>query len=457
MSELPVLDLPQKPKYTKLELKEDVDFLDIFIKIEKECETCFLFESLDINNSHSRYNIIGFSPEGFLRASHESLIWENKEKKKTIIPTKNPYKLLSEWLPQNIISYNYAGGLVGYLSYDACRFFEPILDLKTHPNFDVFTFALYTDGLIYDKMVGEVIYFHYKENRIDLVKKWIKSKPLSLSFFRVQKKGLSCTKKEHKEMVNQVIEEIYLGNTFQCQIGFQENYEWEGDLINFYRNLRKVNPSPHMYFMKFQEQVLVGASPELVFRLEQNEMESFPLAGTTKRGENSTIDMQLARELLNDPKEIAEHNMLIDLHRNDLGKMARFASVRVRHLKDIKKFSHVQHISSEVIGLLVNQYNMFSALGASFPAGTLSGAPKIESMKIIEKVENLPRGPYGGAIGHFGFNGNCTFAIPIRTLFVHGQQAFTRASGGIVYDSTAENEYLEIERKLGAIRHTLSM
>ena len=211
-----------------------------------------------------------------------------------------------------------------------------------------------------------------------------------------------------------------------------------------------------MYFMKFCDQVIIGASPELLFRLRNGEMETFPLAGTTKRGKNKLEDLKLARELLNDKKEIAEHNMLVDLHRNDLGRVAKFGTVKVRNLMDIKKYSHVQHISSEIAGIISEEEDMFSALASNFPAGTLSGAPKIEAMKIINEIEEEGRGPYGGAIGQFGFNGDCTFAIPIRSIFISGEQAYAQTCGGNVYDSDPDKEYLEIERKLAAMKTVLA-
>ena len=210
-----------------------------------------------------------------------------------------------------------------------------------------------------------------------------------------------------------------------------------------------------MYYIKFNDQKIMGASPELLFRLRNGEMETFPLAGTTKRGSNTNEDLKLARDLLNDPKEVAEHNMLVDLHRNDLGRVAKFGTVKVRSLMDIKKYSHVQHISSEIVGIINEKEDMFSALAANFPAGTLSGAPKIEAMKIINSIENDGRGPYGGAVGQFGFNGDCTFAIPIRSLFIKGEKGYAQTCGGIVYDSDAENEYIEIERKLEAMKIVL--
>ena len=455
LTSFPTLELPHKPQYIKLELSQ-VSFFELFLRIEKDCSVCFLLESLEISHPDSRYDAIGFTPQKLLHATPSALIIEElKTKEISTITSNNPYQEIAKWLPQNILSRNYAGGLVGYVGYDASNLFEKALRLKYHPYFAPLYFGLYTDGLLYDKLTGSVTYFYYLENRIDLVNEWLKSKAKQPSPLKVISKGASCSKKEHATMVTVAMEEIKAGNSFQCQLGFQEDYEVSGDLLHFYQRLRQINPSPHMYYMKFNTQHLIGSSPELVFRLRQGEIETFPLAGTIGRGNNLEEDTQLARKLLSDPKEIAEHNMLVDLHRNDLGRIARFGSVHVRHLMDIKKFSHVQHISSEVAGMIRKDYDMFSGLAAVFPAGTLSGAPKIETMKIIERLEQSPRGPYGGAIGHFGFNGDCTFAIPIRTLFVHESTAFARASSGIVYDSVIEQEYAEIHRKLGAIQVAL--
>jgi anthranilate synthase component 1 len=184
-------------------------------------------------------------------------------------------------------------------------------------------------------------------------------------------------------------------------------------------------------------------------------METFPLAGTAKRGATPEEDTLFARTLLNDPKEIAEHNMIVDLHRNDIGRVARYGTVKVRSLMDIKKFSHVQHISSEIVGIINEKEDMFSALAANFPAGTLTGAPKIEAMKIINELEGDGRGPYGGAVGHFSFNGDCTFAIPIRTVFANGEKAYVQTCGGNVYDSNPEDEYEEIQRKFAGTKKVL--
>jgi anthranilate synthase component 1 len=179
------------------------------------------------------------------------------------------------------------------------------------------------------------------------------------------------------------------------------------------------------------------------------------LAGTTKRGESAVDDVRLARELLNNEKEIAEHNMLVDLHRNDLGKVARCGTVKVRKLMDVKRYSHVQHISSEITALISEKEDMFSALAACFPAGTLTGAPKLEAIEIINSLESNGRGVYGGAVGNFAFNGDCTFAIPIRSIFINEDRGYVQTCGGIVFDSSPDNEYLEIERKLSAMKSVL--
>ncbi|MBU41714.1 MAG: anthranilate synthase component I [Spirochaetaceae bacterium] len=459
---LPRWDLPLKPVYKKIH--HTLDFFGLFRIVERHSHTCFFLESLEEGSSDSRYSVIGFLPEVVLRAQSHGLHYEKLNTapdsdysvlESDFYESANPYELVANWMPDNSISRNYCGGLVGYLGYDATNFFEPGLGLRFHPEFDPFVFGIYTDGLVYDKMTGEVFYFYYDKDRSAQIQSWMEEKPPATEPLKATLLEKTRSAEQHRVMVQQTLEEIKAGNTFQCQIGFQVNYKLEGSTMAFYEALREVNPSPYMYFVKFGQRQIIGASPELVFRLRQGEMETYPLAGTTRRAQDKQEDITNARSLLNDPKEIAEHNMLVDLHRNDLGRVARFGTVKVRRLMDIRKFSHVQHISSEVVGIIRKDKNMFDGLKATFPAGTLSGAPKVESMKIIERIEKSPRGPYGGAVGHFGWNGDCTFAIPIRTLFVNGNHAFARASGGIVYDSDPDYEFREIENKLAAIVRTL--
>ena len=438
------LVLPKKPFYKNIE--PGVDFLHLFRLIESKFETIFLLESLGEETYDSRYSVIGFSPDSVIRGRGNKLFIDNEE-----YSVENPYYALRDYIPQDIISRQYSGGLVGYLGYDAFNYFEPGLNLAAHPEWDAMMFGMFTDGLVYDKFTGQTFYFYYKKDRSGLVLDIAGETLPDVKTPSVKEKGQSVAEDDHRKMVESAIEEIKAGNTFQCQIGFKKDYSIKGDTFEIYKSLRRINPSPHMFYMKFGEKKLIGASPELNFRLRQGEMESFPLAGTAKRGKTPDEDTELVRTLLNDKKEIAEHNMLIDLHRNDIGRVARFGTVKVRRQFDIKRFSHVQHISSEVVGIISSEHDMFSGLASSFPAGTLSGAPKIESMKIIDRIEKSPRGPYGGAVGHFGLNGDCTFSIPIRTLFVNGENAFLRASGGIVYDSIPKSEYQEILNKMGAV------
>lgn len=453
---LPKIGISGKPSYRKL--AEDFDFFALFKKIEKRYENCFLLESLGVDSSDSRHHIIGFDPEHIISANHDKeLIIENtRNHSREVFPCENPYYALREVMPENIFSRRYAGGLVGYIGHDAVNFFEPALQVKKSELFEAFKFGVYTDGLVYDKMTGEIFYFCYDRDRFEDIEALIgealpAAGPLSIEFI-----GDTMTREDHAEAVARVKQEIIDGMVFQCEVGFKSRYRIKGESIKIYARLREVNPSPHMYFLRFGAQQVIGASPELLFRLNQGEMETFPLAGTTKRGATAEEDTQLARALLNDPKEIAEHNMLVDLHRNDIGRVARFGTVRVRSLMDIKRFSHVQHISSEIVGMIADGEDMFSALASNFPAGTLSGAPKIEAMKIIDELESDARGPYGGALGQFSFNGDCAFAIPIRTVFISGEDAYVQTCGGNVYDSNAADEYLEIQRKLAATKKTLT-
>lgn len=452
---LPTIDLPRKPHLQQLKLAQD--FFTTFSILEQNYEQCFLLESLGDDHFDSRYALIGFAPDIVFTGKDGVLEITTPDGDTKKYKTKNPYNVLREIIPKNILTQNYAGGLVGYLGYDAVSFFEPKLTLEAHPYFEKFIFGLYTDGLLHDKLTGETTYFYYLKNRFADIQNHLKNDPSIKPLVHTQFMGFSKSKKEHAEMVNAAISEINAGNTFQVQIGFTAKYTIKGNALAIYEALRLINPSPHCYYMKFGKKIILGASPELIFRLRQGEMESYPLAGTAPRGENALEDMTLVKNLLHDAKEIAEHNMLIDLHRNDIGRVARFGTVKVRRSFDIKRFSHVQHISSEVVGIIAPGEDAFTGLASVYPAGTLSGAPKIESMKIIERIEREPRGPYGGAIGHFGFNGDCTFAIPIRTIFINDEEAFSRASGGIVFDSNIENEYQEVINKLAASKRALDI
>lgn len=444
------INLTQKPVYLKF--AQDIDFFDLYKKIEQEFETSFIYESLGEEGKFSRYSIIGFDPKTVISARENTIKTGDIEK-----THDNPYSALRDIMPEKTIARNYAGGLVGYISYEAVNYFEPKIKVKTHNLFDQFKFGVYTDGIIYDKLTGEFFYFYHDINRIELVNK-ISSKKIENSPFPIIKHirdGLS--KDEHRVIVESVKEQIKAGNTFQCEVGFKTEYKIQGNALKIYEKLRQVNPSPFSYYMKFGDTKILGASPELLFSLRDGEMTTRPLAGTIKRGKDQQEDQVLARQLLNDPKEIAEHNMLVDLHRNDIGRVSKFGTVKIRDLMTVKKFSHVQHISSEISGLISPEHDMFSGLASQFPMGTVCGTPKVETIRIIDKNEPEARGPYGGGVGHFGFNGDCTFALSLRSLYISGDYAYTQTSSGIVYDSVTEKEYDEIMRKSQAMKAILNI
>lgn len=444
---IPKITISQKPTYQKI--AEDIDPILLFRLIERQFDTCFMFESLGENDEFSRYTVLGFDPQQIIRGTRDSIFINNREFK---VP--NPYYALRKIMPVQTLSRLYAGGLVGYLAYDAVSYLEPSLQIKMNDEFDPFMFGVYTDGLVIDKTTNECFYFYYDTSRLEALHNVIANRAAA-GHFTAKFLGESSDRASHHEMVKRVKQHIRDGNTFQCEVGFRSEYRISGDTFAIYEKLRTVNPSPFMYYVKLGDKKIIGASPELLFSLRNGEMITRPLAGTVARGKTEAEDTKLARKLLNDTKEIAEHTMLVDLHRNDVGRVARFGSVRIRDLMSIKKFSHVQHISSEIVGAIKPGEDMFSALASNFPMGTVSGAPKVETIKIIDQNEPVARGPYGGGVGHFGFNGDCTFALAIRSLFLNGEHGYTQTCSGIVADSDAENEYAEVQRKLAALRKVL--
>ncbi len=452
MSKLEKIKLNTKAKYERLNL--EIDYIELADKIDKTFENCFILESLGELSYESRYVIMGFEPESVVHSPQKDVLMiDDKEYK-----CKNSYDALRKIMPKNTISRNYAGGLVGYLSHEAINLFEESLDLPIMEDFGLFKFGVYTDGIILDKYTGVFTYFYYKKNRIkeiiELVKKDISDKKNEHPV--VQKIGDTMSKEEHALAVEKIKQEIKKGNTFQCELGFKSLYQITGDKFEIFKELRNTNPSPYMYYMKFGDKKIIGASPETLLRIRDCEIETTPLAGTIGRGKTLEEDRKLASEMLSDKKELAEHNMLVDLHRNDIGRVSRFGSVKVRKLHDIAKFSFVQHMSSTVVGLLDYNKTQFDALASILPGGVLTGAPKIESIKIIHKNEVVPRGPYGGAIGILGFNGDCTMAAVLRSLYLAQDGGYSQTCSGIVYDSDAQKEYIEVKNKLAGLEATLN-
>lgn len=444
----PRITLDKKPQYRKV--ADDIDFFELFKKVERRFENCFIFESLGEEGRFARYSIIGFDPK-------HTIVGNNKDFSIDGIAytVKNPYAALREVMPEQTIGRNYSGGLVGYLGYEATQYFEPTVPVKKHPDFPTFIFGAYDDGLVFDKTTNELFYFCYERDREHLVHEALADSytPQTLN---VRFDGDELTPEEHAAIVLRVKEHIRAGNTFQCEVGLKSHYTITGDTLRIYERLRDVNPSPFMYYLKFGTRRIVGASPELLFSLRDGEMTTKPLAGTIGRGKDEAEDQQLARTLMNNEKERAEHVMLVDLHRNDIGRVAQFGTVRVRDLMKVVRFSHVQHLSSEVSGIIKPSEDAFSALASNFPMGTICGTPKVETLKIIHDNEKEARGPYGGGVGQFGFNGDCTFALALRSVFINESRAYAQTCSGIVYDSEPAHEYEEIVRKLAAMKTTLT-
>jgi anthranilate synthase component I len=261
----------------------------------------------------------------------------------------------------------------------------------------------------------------------------------------------NITKKKYMALVKECKAHLYNGDIFQVVLSRKIEFGIKGNLLGVYRSLRDINPSPYMYMLKTSDKCIIGSSPEMLLRITKDIIETFPIAGTRPIVNDENMNKQSRINLLNDEKEIAEHTMLVDLARNDIGRVSRYGTVRVHNLMSVKRFSHVQHIVSHIIGYLQKDKDSFDAFRAVFPAGTVSGAPKVRAMEIIDELEPSLRGAYAGALGYFSFNGSCDFAITIRSLFINKNRAYVQSGAGIVIDSIAENEWNETEYKLNAM------
>jgi len=265
----------------------------------------------------------------------------------------------------------------------------------------------------------------------------------------------NMNQEKFSNIVNKAKQYIHDGDIFQVVLSRKFTFDRQGDNLTLYKTLRRLNPSPYMYHLKQDSKTIIGASPEMLVRITNDKVETFPIAGTRKITDDEEKNKQLAIELLHDEKELAEHTMLVDLGRNDIGRVCKYGTVHTEELMEIKRFSHVQHIVTHVVGNLAPKNDMFDAFKAVFPAGTVSGAPKVRAMEIIDELETEARGPYAGAVGYFSFNGGCDFAIAIRSIFIDGNKGFVQSGAGIVSDSIAENEFKETEHKAGAMLQAL--
>ena len=435
-------------KVIPLDLSENQ--FQIYNKISRNYSHSFLFESLSGPEVLAETSVMGFDPKIIFRGYYDKVeIIENNHT--TTIKTSDPFTELKKLLGKSDDQkYRYLGGAVGVVNYDSIKLVENISN-EINTDAPIMEFGIYDDGLLYDNVEKKLFYFYHDENRFD---KLIVSDDTFDEFYSGDVTP-NMDKEKFSNIVNKAKQYIHDGDIFQVVLSRKFEFESNGDNLTLYKTLRKLNPSPYMYHLKQDSKTIIGASPEMLVRITGDKVETFPIAGTRKITDNEEKNQALSEELIHDEKELAEHTMLVDLGRNDIGRVCKFGSVHPESLMQIKRFSHVQHIVSHVVGNLDSKNDMFDAFQAVFPAGTVSGAPKVRAMQIIDELEGEERGPYAGAVGYFSYNGCCDFAIAIRSIFIKDNKGFVQSGAGIVSDSIAENEFKETEHKAGAMLQAL--
>ena len=437
---------PSIPKIIPLVYTETQPF-EVYNKISRNYKYSFLFESLTGPDELAETSIMGFDPELIVRGYFDKVTIENREGGIETINTDTPLHEIKKLVKQtDDMTYRYLGGAVGNIDYDAIRLFE---NIPGERNLDkpIMEFGIYNEGILYDNKKKQFFYFYYNENRSENILKTEER----FGTFEISDILPNLDKEEFEKIVNKAKEYVHSGDVFQVVLSRRFSFEGKGDYLKVYEKLRNLNPSPYMFHLKMNNNTIIGSSPEMLLRVTGKDIETFPIAGTRKITEDEQKNKKLKEELQNDEKELAEHTMLVDLGRNDIGKVCDYGTVKVKELMEIKRFSHVQHMVTHVVGKLNKKYDMYDAFEAVFPAGTVSGAPKVRAMEVIQELEPTQRGTYAGAIGYFSFNGCCDFAIAIRSIFSENDRGFVQAGAGIVFDSIAENELKETEHKANAM------
>jgi len=423
----------------------------IYNKISKNYSNSFLFESLSGPEILAETSVMGFDPKIIIKGYSNKVEVIRKDQDIQIIQTDDPFFELQKLLKKsNNQEYRYLGGAVGRINYDAIRLVEKIPNTHHAPE-PLMEFGIYDDGVLYDNLHKKLFYFYNNENRFNE----FKISKDDFGKFNATKTIPNMDKESFSNIVNKAKQYIYDGDVFQVVLSRKFTFSVSGDNLFLYKTLRSLNPSPYMYHLKQNNKEIIGASPEMLVRITNDKVETFPIAGTRKITSNEDENKRLSIELLHDEKELAEHTMLVDLGRNDIGKVCKYGTVHPESLMKIKRFSHVQHIVTHLVGTLASDKNMFDAFQAVFPAGTVSGAPKVRAMEIIDELEPEARGLYAGAVGYFSYNGCCDFAIAIRSIFINGDKGFVQSGAGIVSDSISENEFIETEHKAGAMLQAL--
>jgi anthranilate synthase component 1 len=431
----------------------------LFKKLYYLYERVFILESLIGPKELSEMSVIGFDPKLIVTCDSDNFTVKDRNGRiLQTLSTEEPLSSLRELMPKvNDDRFRYIGGAVGYINYDAIRFWEdlPKKRKKKATEFPLLEFGIYDDGILFNHKENQAYYFFLGNSRLKEVQQKMANAKYKVSRFSYSTPKRNVRKIDFIRMVKEAKRYIYQGHIFQVVLAKSINFRIKGNLIDLYAKLREVNPSPYMYMLKMSHRCILGSSPEMLIRVTKDFIETFPIAGTRPVEQDEKKNQQLRQELLEDEKEIAEHTMLVDLARNDIGRVCEFGTVNVEEFMTVKRFSHVQHIVSHVVGKMQKKFDSYDCLKAVFPAGTVSGAPKVRAMQIIDELEPSPRGPYAGALGYFSFNGSCDFAITIRSLFVNGNNAYIESGAGIVIDSDPELEWAETEHKANAILSAL--
>lgn len=432
----------------------------------------FLLESYDKN--YDRYTFFGAEPEEIITSRGNALVITAADGTETI-REGNPLELLKEYysdfeIVKDADGIHFPGGLVGNLGYDFVRYTEQLPDdnpdeigietiqmmLMTHfIMVDHVAETLTAVALEADDEDGRKAAEQAIEKMIEAVRTKSKKtqKTALIHDGRIVKK--SDTLEQYSSKVEKIKAYIRQGHIFQTVLSQRWEIETKQDGFELYRQLRELNPSPYLYYFNYGDFEVIGSSPEMIVKQQGSRVYTCPIAGTRKRGRDAAEDERLRKELLSDEKERAEHVMLVDLARNDMGRIAEFGSVKVTQFMQVHNYSHVMHIVSEVEGRKKGEFHPLDLVSSFLPAGTLSGAPKIRAMEIIDELENVRRGLYGGATGYIDFSGNMDFCITIRTMIKKGDRVYLQAGAGIVADSVPENEYAECCNKVMALAKTL--
>lgn len=433
----------------------------------------FLLESYDKN--YDRYTFFGVEPEEIITSKGNSLVITKRDGNKEV-RNGNPLELLKEYYSEfDIVKDNeelaFTGGLVGNLGYDFVRYAEVLPDdNEDEIGIETINMMLMTQFIMVDYVaetltavvLGEDSDEGRKESiqiASDLIAK-AKAGGDKVVKKNFEKDGIiineSDTFDEYCAKVEKIKEYIKEGHIFQTVLSQRWTMETKQDGFELYKELRELNPSPYLYYFNHGDFEVIGSSPEMVVKQQENKVYTCPIAGTRKRGANETEDEMLQEDLLQDEKERAEHVMLVDLARNDMGRISEFGTVKVTKFMDIQKYSHVMHIVSMVEGRKKGEFHPLDLVSSFLPAGTLSGAPKIRAMEIIDELENVRRGLYGGATGYVDFSGDMDFCITIRTMIKKKDKVYLQAGAGIVADSVPANEYQECCNKAMALAKTLA-